>query len=325
MGALRFVPESRDERTSGFDIPGAVLVTGGLMSLVFALVKGNQYGWDSMKTIRMLALAAVLLVAFLQVQAVSEHPLVPTRVFRSHSVAGADIGALFIGAGVFAMFFFLILWMQQINGWSPIRAGVAFLPMTFMIATAAGLSSNLLGRIGPRPLLLVGPLLAAFGMFQLGWRLETDSSYWTVILPALACVALGMGTTFVALTSSAVAGVPHEDAGMASALLNAGQQVGGALGLAILTAVSATRTEHLFPNHLAAQDQVSAAVQAHQPLGQELGGIYAKLTHDTVAGWSAGFLVASGLLAGAAIVFQLLVRVSKEDAAAALKDAMAAG
>jgi EmrB/QacA subfamily drug resistance transporter len=325
MGALRFVPESRDERTSGFDIPGAVLVTGGLMSLVFALVKGNQYGWDSMKTIRMLALAAVLLVAFLQVQAVSEHPLVPTRVFRSHSVAGADIGALFIGAGVFAMFFFLILWMQQINGWSPIRAGVAFLPMTFMIATAAGLSSNLLGRIGPRPLLLVGPLLAAFGMFQLGWRLETDSSYWTVILPALACVALGMGTTFVALTSSAVAGVPHEDAGMASALLNAGQQVGGALGLAILTAVSATRTEHLFPNHLAAQDQVSAAVQAHRPLGQELGGIYAKLTHDTVAGWSAGFLVASGLLAGAAIVFQLLVRVSKEDAAAALKDAMAAG
>ncbi|HUR12891.1 MAG TPA: DHA2 family efflux MFS transporter permease subunit [Mycobacteriales bacterium] len=325
VGALRFVPESRDERTSGFDIPGAILVTGGLMALVFALVKGNEYGWGDMRTIRMLALATVLLVAFLQVQIVSEHPLVPTRLFRSHSVAGADIGALFLGAGVFAMFFFLILWMQQVNGYSPIKAGVAFLPMTLMIGAAAGISSNLLGKIGPRPLLLVGPLLAAFGMFQLGFRLEVDSSYTTVILPALACVALGMGTTFVALTSSAVAGVPHEDAGMASALLNAGQQVGGALGLAILTAVSATRTEQLFPGHQAAQDQIQHAQQNGEPLSAELSSVFAKLTHDTVAGWSAGFLLAAALLAMSALVFQLMVRVSKEDAAAALKDAMAAG
>ena len=158
---------------------------------------------------------------------------------------------------------------------------------------------------------------------SLGLRLEPDSSYWTVVLPALACVALGMGTTFVALTSSAVAGVPHEDAGIASALLNAGQQVGGALGLAILTAVSATRTEHLFPGHLAAQDQVSAAAQAGHPLGQD--PTFLKLMHDTVAGWNAGFLVAAVLLVTAAIVFQVLVRVSKEDAAAALKDAAAAG
>jgi EmrB/QacA subfamily drug resistance transporter len=327
VGALRFVPESRDERAVGFDIPGAVFVTGGLMALVFALVKGNQYGWGDIKTIRMLALAAVLIVAFLQVQIVSDNPLVPVRLFRSHSVAGADIGALFIGAGVFAMFFFLILWMQQINGWSPVKAGVAFLPMTLMIGTAAGVSSNLLGKIGPRPLLLAGPLLAAFGMLQLGLRLEVDSSYLTVILPALACVALGMGTTFVALTSSAVAGVPHEDAGMASALLNAGQQVGGALGLAILTAVSATRTEHLFPGHLATQQQVQQYLQAHprQPLSAELGAVYGKLTQDTVAGWSAGFLVAAGLLATAAVVFRVLVHVSKEQAAAALKDAMSAG
>jgi EmrB/QacA subfamily drug resistance transporter len=325
VGAMRFVPESRDERAVGFDIPGAVFVTGGLMALVFALVKGNQYGWGDVKTIWVLALAAVLLVAFLQVQIVSSNPLVPVRLFKSHSVAGADVGALFIGAGVFAMFFFLILWMQQVNGWSPVKAGVAFLPMTLLIGTAAGVSSNLLAKIGPRPLLLVGPLLASFGMLQLGLRLQVDSSYVTVILPALACVALGMGTTFVALTSSAVAGVPHEDAGMASALLNAGQQVGGALGLAILTAVSATRTEHLFPGHLAAQEQVQKTLQAHQPLNQELGTIITKLQHDTVAGWSAGFLVASGLLAVAAIVFQSLVRVSKEDAAAALKDAMAGG
>jgi EmrB/QacA subfamily drug resistance transporter len=325
VGALRFVPESRDERTSGFDIPGAVFVTGGLMALVFALVKGNQYGWGDIKTVRMLALALVLIIAFLQVQIVSEHPLVPVRLFRSHSVAGADLGALFVGAGIFAIFFFLILWMQQVNGYSPIRAGVAFLPMTFLIGTAAGISSNLLAKTGPRPLLLVGPALAASGLLQLGLRLGAHSSYWTVVLPSLACVAFGMGTTFVALTSSAIAGVPHEDAGMASALLNAGQQVGGALGLAIVTAVSSARTEHLFPNHERVAEQVQNAARAHQPLGQQLGSQVAKLTHDTVAGWSAGFLVGSALLATAAVIFQLLVRVSKEDAAAALKEAMAAG
>lgn len=325
VGSLRWVPESRDERAQGFDVPGAVLVTGGLMSLVFALVKGNQYGWGDMKTLRMLALAAVLLVAFLQVQIVSDNPLVPIRLFRSHSVAGADLGALFIGAGIFAIFFFLILWMQDVNGYSPIRAGVAFLPMTLLIGTAAGISSNLLGKIGPRPLLLFGPLLASFGLLQLGWRLDVHSSYWTVVLPALACVAFGMGTTFVALTSSAVAGVPHADAGMASALLNAGQQVGGALGLAIVTAVSATQTERLFPHHLAVQQQVQQAAQLHQPLSQQLAGVVGKLTHDTVAGWGTGFLVGSGLLASAAVIFQLLVRVSKQDATAALKEVMTGG
>lgn len=323
VGGLRYVPESRDERTSGFDIPGAILVTSGLMALVFALVKGNEYGWSDIKTVRMLALAIVLLVAFLQVQIVSEHPLVPVRLFRSHSVAGADLGALFVGAGIFAIFFFLILWMQQVNGWSPIRAGVAFLPMTFLIGAAAGISSNLLGKIGPRPLLLFGPMLAALGLLQLGLRLEAHSSYWTVVLPALACVAFGMGSTFVALTSSAIAGVPHEDAGMASALLNAGQQVGGALGLAIVTAVSSTRTEHLFPGHLEAQSQVQQAVQSGQPLSQDLAAVLGTLTQDTVAGWSAGFLVGAALLATAALIFQAFVRVSKEDAAAALKEAMA--
>jgi EmrB/QacA subfamily drug resistance transporter len=324
IGAIRFVPESRDERTSGFDIPGAILVTGGLMSLVFALVKGNQYGWGDMKTIRVLALAAVLLVAFLQVEIVSEHPLVPVRLFRSHSVVGADLGALFIGAGIFAIFFFLILWMQQVNGWSPVRAGVAFLPMTVLIGTAAGISSNLLGKIGPRPLLLFGPLLASFGLFQLGWRLEAHSSYWTVVLPALACVAFGMGTTFVALTSSAIAGVPHEDAGMASALLNAGQQVGGALGLAIVTAVSAGRTDHLFPHPGNAQS-AGQVITAHQMHLQLPPGLLERAYTAAVSGWSTGFLVGSALLATAAVIFRLLVRLSKEEAAAALKDAKAAG
>ncbi|MCW2571013.1 MAG: drug resistance transporter, EmrB/QacA subfamily [Frankiales bacterium] len=304
LGAERFVPESRDETAQGFDIPGAVLVTAGLMALVFALVKGNQYGWASGKTIGTLALAAVLLAAFVVVQQRVVAPLVPFRLFRSRTLLGADVGAVFVGAGIFAMFFFMILWMQQVNGWSPVKAGLAFLPMPVLIGVSATVSAQLLGKVGPRLLLTVGPLLAALGMFTLGLRLEPHSSYLTVVLPSLALVALGMGAAFVSLTSSAVAGVPHEDAGIASALLNAGQQVGGALGLAILTAVSTTRTTHLLQGGA-----------GRNPAGA---------TKAMVDGWSLGFIVAAVFLALAALVMTSLVRVSKEAAALALKEASAA-
>jgi EmrB/QacA subfamily drug resistance transporter len=304
VGAERFVPESRDETAQGFDIPGAVLVTLGLMALVFALVKGNEYGWSSGKTIGTLAVAALLLAAFVVVQQQVRYPLVPFRLFKSRSLAGADLGAVFVGAGIFAMFFFMILWMQGVNHWSPIKAGLAFLPMPVFIGMSAGISAQLLGKIGPRPLLTAGPLVASVGMLTLGLRLEPDSSYLGVVFPSLALVALGMGAAFVALTSSAVAGVPHEDAGIASALLNAGQQVGGALGLAILTAVSTTRTTHLLENGAAASREAA--------------------TKAVVEGWSLGFIVGAAFLAMSAVVMTSLVRVSKEAAAQALKEANAA-
>jgi EmrB/QacA subfamily drug resistance transporter len=304
VGARRFVPESRDEEAKGFDVPGAVLVTGGLMALVFALVKGNAYGWQSGRTILMLVLAAVLIGLFVRVQLQASTPLVPFRLFKSQTLLGADIGAIFVGAGIFAMFFFLILWMQVVNGWSPVKSGLAFLPMPVLIGVSASISSQLLGRIGPRPLLSVGPAVAAVGMFTLGLRLEPHSTYLGVVLPSLALVALGMGSTFVALTSSAVAGVPHEDAGIASALLNAGQQVGGALGLAILTAVSTTRTTHLLAGG-GGQDQAVA-------------------TKALVDGWSMGFLVGAGFLVVSGLVMVSLVRVSAQAAAQALKEGVAA-
>jgi EmrB/QacA subfamily drug resistance transporter len=302
VGALRFVPESRDERARGFDVPGALLVTGGLVALVYALVKGNDLGWSSTQTVGTLGLAAVLLLAFVVVQRRAVEPLVDFRLFRSRTLLGADLGSLFIGAGIFAVFFFMILWMQQINGYSPVKSGFAFLPMTLCIGVAAGIGSQLLGRIGPRPLLVGGPALAAAGMLSLGLRLEPTSSYTTVVLPSLVLLALGMGFTFVALTSAAVAGVPQEDAGVASALLNAGQQVGGALGLAILTAVSTARTEAIGVGQPGTPQFLSALVE----------------------GWGAGFLVAAAFLAVAGIIAASLVRVSKEDAAQALKEAGAA-
>jgi EmrB/QacA subfamily drug resistance transporter len=304
FGAERFVPESKDERAQGFDALGAVLVTSGLMALVFALVKANSYGWASGRTVGILGFAALLLVLFVVVQLRASFPLVPFRLFKSRSLLGADVGALFVGAGIFALFFFLILWMQVINHYSPVKAGLLFLPMTVVIGVSAGISAQLLGRIGPRPLLIVGPFLAATGLLSLGLRLEPDSSYLTVVLPSLFLVALGMGMSFVALTSSAVAGVPHEDAGIASALLNAGQQVGGALGLAILTAVSASRTDSL--------------------LGSGAGRDPASATQALVDGWDLGFIVGAAFLLVAGLVMVSLVRVSKEAAAKALKEAAAA-
>jgi predicted MFS family arabinose efflux permease len=275
---------------------------------VFALVKGNSYGWTSARTFATLLLAAAFLSLFTVVQRRTPYPLVPFRLFRSRTLLGADVGALFVGAGIFAIFFFLILWMQVINGYSPIKSGLLFLPMTVIIGISAGVSAKLLGRVGPRPLLSVGPALAALGLLTLGLRLEAGSSYLTVVLPSLALVAAGMGLSFVALTSSAVAGVPHEDAGIASALLNAGQQVGGALGLAILTAVSTTRTSDLAPQGMPRDPR-------------ELPGYFTAL----VDGWNLGFLVGAAFLLTAGVIMVSLVRVSKEQAAQALKEAAAAG
>ena len=301
VGALLVVPDSRDAEAQGFDVPGAVLVTGGLMSLVFALVKGNDAGWTSAQTLATLALSVALLVGFVQVQRQVRSPLVPFRLFASRSLAGADLGALLVGAGIFAIFFFLILWMQVVNHYTPVKSGLAFLPMTLLIGISAGIGSQLLGRVGPRPLLTVGPILAGSGLLLLGLRLEPDSSYLTVVLPALSLVAFGMGMTFVALTSAAVAGVPQEDAGIASALLNAGQQVGGALGLAVLTAVSTARTTSLLSGSRGANP---------------LPGL--------VHGWDLGFIVGAGLLLTAGVAMSLLVRVSKEEAVVALKEAVPA-
>ncbi len=306
FGALRFVPESKDDTAVGFDVPGAVLVTGGLMSLVFSLVKLNDDTVSSGTKTLTFALAAVLLAGFVVVQLRSRAPLVPFRLFRSRTLLGADVGALFIGAGIFAMFFFVTLWMQVVNHYSPIRAGVAFLPMALLIGVSAGVGAKLLGRLGPRPLLVAGMTLAGSGMVLLGLRLGTHSSYWTVVLPSLTLVALGMGMTFVSLTSAAIAGVPHSDAGIASALLNAGQQVGGALGLAILTAVSTHRTKALF------------AGQPHGPADLP------RFFHALVSGWASGFVVAAGFLLCAGVIMGVLIRVSKEAAVAALKEGAAA-
>lgn len=299
LGARAFVPESKDETARSFDVAGAVTVTGGLVALVYGLVRGAELGWARTETYLAFGAAVLLLATFAVLQVRREDSLLPTRLLRIRSVLGADLGALAIGAAIFAIFFFLAIYMGGILGYGPIRTGFAFLPMTFIIGAGAGIASSIIGKLGPRPLLVGGTITSAIGLALLT-RIAPDSTYVGTLLPSLALVALGMGFSFVALTSAAVAGVPEEDSGIASAMLNAGQQIGGALGLAVLTAVSTARTDSLAPT--VAQDDPAFLGQLNEAL---------------TSGWGLGFGVAAGIMLLATLITGLMVRVSKQDAAAA--------
>lgn len=319
VGALRYLPESRDERSQGFDALGAFLVTGGLIALVYGLVKVNEPATSTRDSLITFTLAANLLLGFVLWQLSTRNPLVAFRLFKNRNILRADVAALLVGTGIFALFFFMVLWMQQVNGYSPIKAGFAFVPMTLIIGAGAASGAKLMSKVGTRPLLVTGMVLASTGMLTLGLRLEADSSYLTVVIPSLVLIASGMGLTFVALTAAAVAGVDHDDAGIASALLNAGQQVGGALGLALLAAVSTGRTQEVLPEFDALQGQVLQAQQTGA-LTPELGATVARLQDALVEGWGAGFLVAAAVLAAAGLVMSR-IKVSGADAAKALHEA----
>jgi EmrB/QacA subfamily drug resistance transporter len=297
LSARVFVPESRDETAAGFDLRGAVTGTGGLVALVYALVRGNHVGWASTQTIGTIGLAVVLLGIFLVIQRTAGSPLVPGRLFKGSSAAGADISALLVGAAIFAIFFFLSIYLQGMKGYSPIKTGLAFLPMTLIIGVGAAVASSLLGKVGPRPFLAGGMASSSAGLFFLT-RITPDSTYLGLILPALSLVALGLGLTFVSMTSSAVAGIPEDDAGIASAMLSAGQQIGGALGLAILTAVSTARFDHVAP-----------ILGGKPTIGQ-----VAAIQHATTSGYAYAFAVGAAILLVGAILAMFTINVSKEDA-----------
>lgn len=353
-GVLRYVSESRDERARGFDVPGAILVTGGLMILVYALVNGNTLGWGSTQTLVTLSAAILLLISFIVLQLddktggvrrvgfdladlflvaagilalgfalargnslgwgsttifvslatgvllivsfivtslTRRSPLLPLQLFRSRWVTGANLGGFLVVCGLFSVFYFVVLWMQQINGWTPIQSGLAALPITVFIVVGAAISSVLLNRIGPRPLAAVGPVIAAAGLLYIGLRLEPDSRYVADILPGFIMLAIGMGIGFVALTSSAVSGIQREYAGIASAVLNAGQQIGGSVGLALLLAVSIGVT--------------NAALPPGVPFDPAA----------TVEGWGVALVVGAGLIFLAGVVMGLVIPRGRIEAA----------
>jgi EmrB/QacA subfamily drug resistance transporter len=237
--ALRFVPESRDESAHrGFDLAGATTVTTGLVALVYGIVKAQEYGWGSTRTMGTLALAALLLTAFVAIERRSSAPLVRLSMFRTRTLTAANVSMMLVASGMFSMFFFASLYVQEVLGYSPLKAGLAFLPVTLGMMAGAGVAQSAIRRFGPRGVGVVGVSLAALGMLWLT-GLPVHGSYVSDLLVGLLPMSVGMGLTFVPVTLLATAGVAPEDSGLASGLLNTSQQVGGALGLAILSTLSA--------------------------------------------------------------------------------------
>ncbi len=283
--APRLLAESRDEnRTRSYDVMGALTVTSGLVLLVYAMVNTNQYGWGSFQTIGGLVGAAVLLLAFVTIEtSFATQPLMPLRIFRSRTLSGANVVALLVGLTLFSVFFFLTLYMQQVLRFSPIQAGFAYVPFTVGIIVSSALGAVLVGRFGVRWLLMAGLLVMSAGLFLLT-RLPDHGSYATNILPAFIVTALGAGMVFLPMTNAAVSGADADDAGLASALLNTSQQVGGAVGLALLSTIATSFT---------------TSVLASNP--------HAGLPHALVAGFTRGFVVAAVFALAAAIVAMLTI------------------
>jgi EmrB/QacA subfamily drug resistance transporter len=250
FAAMRLVPESKAEHVhKHYDLGGAVTVTGGLMTLVYAIVKAETAGWGSTTTIGLFILAALLIGTFLVIETRSPEPLVRLSIFRIRSLSTANITMFLVASGMFAMFFFNTLYIQRVLGYGPLKAGVAFLPFTAGIMLSAGLASNFAPRIGVRPIAAVGMVLTAIGMLLFA-RMPVDGSYVSDVLPGMIIAALGMGAVFMPLTLIATTGLEDADQGLASGLFNTSQQIGGALGLAVLSTIAAGQTHGTGPAEL---------------------------------------------------------------------------
>jgi EmrB/QacA subfamily drug resistance transporter len=241
--APRLLPESRDTgRERVFDAAGALTVTAGLALLVYTLVDANDAGWASTQTLGLGAVALVLLAAFVLIERRTSHPLMPFSIFRLRTLRGADVVGLLIGMSLFAMFFFLSLYMQQVLGYDALDAGLAYLPLALNIIVSAGVASNLVTRIGFKPTLIAGLVLIAVGLVWFAQVSPGGDYVGDILFPSIV-TAWGLGLAFVPVTIAAVTGTKPEEAGLASGLINTAQQVGGALGLAVLAAVANSRTD----------------------------------------------------------------------------------
>ena len=247
-------------RLANFDAVGAVLVTGGMLLLVYGLVRAPIDGWGSAQTIGMLAGAAAVLTAFVANERRQRAPLAPLSIFRINGLGFSNVTQLVAFAGFLALFFYVTLYMQNVLGYSAVQTGLAYLPLCGIAVVSAGISSQLLARVGTRPVIVVGAVIGAGGLYWLS-RIPVGGSYTADLLPGLLLVGLGIAGLFVAVATAANAGVPADKAGLAAALLNASQWLGGALGLAIFTAVSTSRTNHLLATGAPAAHALTAGFQ----------------------------------------------------------------
>jgi EmrB/QacA subfamily drug resistance transporter len=275
LAAPRYVRESRMDRAGRhFDVLGAVSVTVGLVVLVYALVKTGDNGWGSASTIVLLAVAVAMIAAFVVIEARSRSPLVPLGIFRNRTVTSANAIGLLVGASLFAMFYFISLYLQQVLGYSPLKTGVAYLPLAVGIIVSAGLASALVERVGVKPTLIAGLGLVVAGL-MLFTRIDTNGAYVSDVLIPSVVVAFGLGLSFVPMTIAAVSGVRDSEAGLASGLINTSQQVGGALGLAILSTVASSRTNDVMAAARGARDALPHALTEGFQNAFAVGAVFA--------------------------------------------------
>ena len=295
IAALALAPvllrESRDTRVRSFDAPGAVLVTGGLTTLVLAITQGSDWGWSSGRTIGVFAAAAALLVGFVLWENRAAEPLMRFGILRTKTVLGANVAGFILGTALFSMFLMLTLYMQQVLGYSAMKTGVAYLAVAGTSIIWANVAAALVTRVGVRPLIAGGMAILAVGLL-LFTQVSVDGSYVADLLPGFLIIALGMALCFVPISIAALAGVQQAEAGLASGLINTSQQIGGAVGIALLSTIAISRTE----------DEVAAGTAVPQALTSGF----------QLAFWVGAAIALVGVVAALALIRQEEIEVAPE-------------
>ena len=289
--AAKYVHESKAEGDHTYDIPGVVTATAGLFALTYGFNEAARAGWTNSITLTFFATAAVLLIAFVVIEAKVANPLMPLRVITERNRGGSYLGSLIVGAGLFSMFLFLGLYLQVILGYTPLRSGFAFIPFSIGIIIFAGVASQLLPKVGPKPLMVPGLVFAGIGLLMLT-RITPETGYATHVLPSLLIMSSGMALVFIPLTSTSLHGVSGRDTGVASAMVNTSQQIGGSLGVALLNTIAATAATSYAATHTELGKMV-------QPFA---------VTH----GFTVAFKVSAALLFAGAVVLFFFINVGKD-------------
>ncbi len=292
--ATRLLPESRNDGERRFDFAGAFAITGGLSLLVYSIVNANKAGWGSTETFVLMGAALVMIASFFFIERRSKAPLVPLPgIFRSRTITSVNLVGLLIAMSLFSMFFFVSLYMQQVLGYDALKAGISYLPLAGGIIVSAGMASGLVTRFGFKPILVLGMVLTAGGLVWFAQISANGSYVGDILFPSLLS-AFGLGFAFVSMTVAAVAGVEGHEAGLASGLINTSQQIGGALGLAILAAIANSKTDNLIGDGVARAQALTEGFSTAMTVG-------------------AGFAIAGALMA----LFAISGRDSREHAEAA--------
>jgi EmrB/QacA subfamily drug resistance transporter len=314
--ALRLVPESKAEGNTRYDIPGAVLVTAGLISLVYGFTKaGEDGGWNSPGTIGLIVAAVVLLVAFVVWETRAKNPLLPLRILLDGNRGGAYLASTLVGVGFIGATLFLTYYFQGVLGYSPVEAGLASLPLSAGVLVAAGFASAMLPKVGPRVLMTAGGLISAAGMLLLT-RLGVDTGFASHVLPAELLLGAGLGLVFVPMGNVALVGVAEHDAGAASAVVNASQQVGGSLGVALLSTIALSATSSWASANMPATPPAPTTpldpTVAEQLAKAGEAAAKAFQAQALVHGFQVGFTWAAAILALSAVVTAVFIRAGKD-------------